>query len=49
MIILKKKNFAVSKLRYAITAIATQLTVLYRDGSKFPQGRPFRLILWNQP
>ena len=48
MITLKKKNFAVSKLRYNITAVATQLTVSYGDGSKFPQDGPFRLIIWNQ-
>ena len=48
MITLKKKNFAVSKLRYDITAVVTQLTVSYGDSSKFPQDGPFRLIIWNQ-
>lgn len=47
-ITLKKSNFAVSKLRFSLTAVGTQSTVLSGEGIKFPQDGPFRAVLWNQ-
>lgn len=47
-ITLKRKNFSVSKLRYSLTAVGTELTVTFGDGPKFPQDGPFRAVIWNQ-
>lgn len=45
---LKNKNFAVSKLLSSITNVATQLTVLAGEGSKFPTSGSFRAVIWSQ-
>lgn len=47
-IVLKNKNFAVSKLLSGITAAATSLTVLAGEGSKFPTSGQFRAVIWSQ-